>query len=110
MQARAAQGEAFAQEDREFHLCLFAHVGNRVLIELLDTFWLTFNKASRHTAIIDIKPMSTYRNHAAILAAVVSGNEDEARLALDRHYDDLNGRLARVQRERGSSQPQPNQD
>lgn len=101
MRVRAEQGEAFVQEDREFHQCLFENVGNKMLLTLLDIFWLTFRKASQKTDIQDIKPMNTYRSHAAIVAAVIARDEAEARAALDRHYDDLNGRLQRVRQERG---------
>ncbi len=101
MRQNAERGDDFCQEDREFHQCLFANVGNNVLLMLLDTFWLTFRKASQQTDIQDIEPLNTYRSHAAIAAAVIARDEAKALAALDWHYDDLNNRLQRTRQERG---------
>ena len=101
MRQNAERGDDFCQEDREFHQCLFANVGNNVLLMLLDTFWLTFRKASQQTDIQDIEPLNTYRSHAAIAAAVIARDETKALAALDWHYDDLNNRLQRTRQERG---------
>ena len=75
-------GSAFENEDREFHRLLFQHVGNKALLTLLDAFWLVFRKAALHTRIQDPNPMNTYRDHAAILAAIEAGDVAAARRAL----------------------------
>jgi DNA-binding FadR family transcriptional regulator len=100
MRAQAEQGKAFEKEDREFHRLLFQHMNNKTLLTLLDAFWLVFCKAALHTKIQDPNPMNTYRDHAAILAAIEAGDVAAARQALARHYDGLQGRLHYVQEER----------
>lgn len=103
MRERAERHEAFFEEDREFHRRLFEPLRNQVLLRLLDSFWLAFRKASDHADILDTAPMRTYHDHAAILEAVVAGDVDRARVALDQHYGGLQGRLARV-RQTGQDQ------
>jgi DNA-binding FadR family transcriptional regulator len=66
-------------------------------LKLLDVFWLTFREASRHTDIDNPDPLSTYRDHAAIAAAVAAGHVPEAREALDAHYAGLTRRLEQAQ-------------
>ena len=100
MRAQAEQGHPFADEDREFHRLLFHHLGNKALLMLLDAFWLVFRKAAQHTNIQDPNPMSTYRDHAAILAAIEAGDSEAARQALAQHYDGLLGRLRNAQEEK----------
>lgn len=100
MRTLAEQDKPFAAEDREFHRLLFQHVGNKVLLTLLDAFWLVYRKAALHTVIRDPNPMGTYRDHAAILTAIEAGDIVAARRALAVHYDGLLGRLRKLQAER----------
>ena len=105
MHTRAARGEPFFEEDREFHRRLFEPLNNQVLLRLLDSFWLAFRKASEQADILDTDPLRTYRDHAAILEAVVAGDVARAQTALDQHYGGLQGRLARVREARQSQPP-----
>jgi len=97
MEHMAIRGEDFAEEDRRFHQVLFEPLGNQTLLKLLDIFWLTFREASRHTDIHNPDPLSTAQDHAAIQMAVATGQVDEARAALDHHYDGLTRRLEQAQ-------------
>lgn len=102
MHAYAQQGHPCLREDREFHQRLFINVGNQVLLKLLDIFWIVFRKAAQHADIIDVKPMSTYLDHVAIVDAIKAKDVEGARAALERHYDknreddSLRGRLERM--------------
>jgi DNA-binding FadR family transcriptional regulator len=96
MGARAARGEAFADEDRRFHRLLFEGLGNRTLLTLLEVFWLTFRQAAEHADIGNTDPLRTYRDHAAIVEAVAAGDAAEARRALERHYEGITERLAQA--------------
>jgi DNA-binding FadR family transcriptional regulator len=102
MRISAEKGEDLFQADRDFHQYLFNSLGNQVLLKLLDIFWLAFRKASQHAELTDIKPVSTYLDHLAILEAVKAQEVEAAQLALDRHYNSLHGRLERIQQERQS--------
>jgi DNA-binding FadR family transcriptional regulator len=100
------EGKTPLAEDREFHQRLFKNVGNQVLLKLLDIFWIVFRKVAQHADVMDTKPMSTYRDHVAIVDAIKAKDEVAARAALERHYDkhryyeSLMGRLERLKRER----------
>lgn len=97
MRLRAEKGEAFVEEDREFHQWLFQNLGNKTLLKLLDIFWLTFRKAAEHVDLWDYQPTQTYRDHAAILEAVMARDVAQARTALDQHYQGLTEKLKRIQ-------------
>ena len=102
MRARAEQEQSFLEEDHEFHQKLFENLDNKILMKILDSFWLVFKITSDYVSIWDTDPMRTYRNHAAILDAIRASDVEQARIALERHYDDLEGRLERAQQERES--------
>jgi DNA-binding FadR family transcriptional regulator len=100
MRTLAEQGRPFAAEDREFHRLIFQHVGNKILLTLLDAFWLVYRKAAEHAVIRDPNPMGTFGDHAAIVAAIEKGDVVAARRALTVHYDGLLSRLQTLQEER----------
>jgi len=99
MRAHAERGESFMEEDRKFHRCLFANLNNKTLLRLLDTFWLTFRKAAEHTDLGNVDPIQTYRDHAAILDAVLSGDIERVRETLEQHYAGIVERLTRARQE-----------
>lgn len=103
MLLKAEQGQTFPDEDREFHVTLFASLQNQVLLKLLDIFWLTFHKAAQLTDLQDRDPLRTYQDHVAILEAVAAGEAAQVRLALDQHYLSLEERLKQAQQIRISS-------
>ena len=96
MQARAQNGEPFPEEDRQFHKCLFSEVNNRPLIKILDSFWLTLNKASQVVDIQDRDPLWTYNLHVPIVEAFAQGAVIRTRQALDDHHIGIEMRLKRV--------------
>ncbi|UCH25987.1 MAG: FadR family transcriptional regulator [Trueperaceae bacterium] len=96
MKEKAERGEGFPDEDRRFHRLLFENLGNRMLLRLIDIFWLASSKASQHVNIADPRPMRTYCDHVAIVDALRSGDVEGARAALDRHYDGIYGRLRQL--------------
>lgn len=99
MKKLAYQGKSFIQEDREYHNCLFQALDNKVLLKLLDIFWLTFHKAGTNSTIVDIEPVETYQDHVAIYDAVANRDVRGAVAALKTHYWGLEERLKRIQEE-----------
>lgn len=89
MGARAARGEGFPEEDRQFHLLLFGCLHNAVLDQLIALFWTTFHKISDFVNLRNSDPLATWRDHAAIVEAVASGNVADARRRLDQHYEGI---------------------
>jgi DNA-binding FadR family transcriptional regulator len=109
------QGQSPIIEDQGFHQRLFAKVGNRVLLKLLDIFWIVFRKVAQHAEVMDTKLTSTYQDHVEIVQAIKARDVAAAQAALNRHYDrhrdsdNLMGRLERLKREqRGERRPQDN--
>jgi len=98
MQKKAARGENFIEEDREFHRALFSGLKNEILLRLLDTFWLTYTKAAEHSDIQPTYPMRVALDHVAVLDAVLSGDVVEAKTTLERHYVGIVEQLNRGRR------------
>jgi hypothetical protein len=61
---------------------------------------VVFRKASRYADVTNIKPISSYRDHAAVIKAVKIQDVDTMRASLDRHYDSSSGRPKRIKQER----------
>ena len=95
MHARALRGESFAEEDQAFHQAMFACLGNATLLHLMDVFWIAFFKASDDLTLVNADPLATWRDHDAIVDALVARDPAEARARLDQHYDGITRLLAR---------------
>lgn len=103
MAARAAQGQAFPDEDREFHRVLFKELENTTFLKLLDIFWLAFRRVSKRTDLLDVAPIATVAAHGEILDALRSRDVGRTRRALEDHYRAVD---ARLRRELGPVSPQ----
>ena len=93
MRVRAEKGEAFPEEDRQFHRILFENQDNQILLKLLDVFWLAFHKATNRADLRNTNPLSTYEDHLGILEAIVRKDVEQARKALEQHYSAIESRL-----------------
>ncbi|WP_202881044.1 FadR/GntR family transcriptional regulator [Kribbella amoyensis] len=91
MGERAARGEGYAVQDREFHRLLFVDLDNEMLLHLFDLFWQAFHRSSE--AIPDHDLLAGYRSHEEIFDAMLSGDTERARDAIRRHYVDIEERL-----------------
>lgn len=103
MRQRAEEGIPLVQEDRDFHHTLFDHLENKILLKLLDVFWLAYRKAvelGNADVLRDPDPVKTYYAHAAIAAAVEARDIEEACTALKKHYDDGDARLLKAHQQR----------
>jgi DNA-binding FadR family transcriptional regulator len=98
----AHHGQPFVNEDRRFHRLLFEHIGNSMLVRLLDIFWQGFNKASHFGDIADDDPVWTYHAHQAVVDAITAGDVERAKVALDEHYAGLERRLKRATNSRAA--------
>ena len=89
MERKARAGQNFAPEDQAFHATLFAPLGNRVVLNLLDVFWQVFTGTARVLQRPEADLVATWRDHKAILDAVAAGDVAAARKRLDAHYDGI---------------------
>lgn len=88
---RAASDQTFADQDREFHRLLFRDLGNEMLLQLFDLFWMAYNRAA--PAMPGREPSEVHRNHVAILEAVIQGDLGQAQQAVRHHYAGIEDRL-----------------
>jgi DNA-binding FadR family transcriptional regulator len=105
MRTHAEREEEFLEDDRLFHQLLYENHGNRMLLRLLDTFWVAFRRASDEVKRTEDKPLSTYRDHALILKAIEKRDIPAAKDALTRHYEGIHSRLRAAKFETNSSTP-----
>ncbi|MGW4801345.1 FadR/GntR family transcriptional regulator [Nonomuraea sp. NPDC004297] len=91
MRALAEQGQGFPEQDRQFHQLLFHDLDNTMLLRLFDQFWLAFHAAAPPPR--GRTPMDAYHGHAAIFDAILSGDADRARTAIQEHYVGIESKL-----------------
>lgn len=94
MRRRAERGESFAAEDQRFHSVLFRCLDNRMLIRLIEVFWLAFHRAADFFDTDNPDPMGTWRDHDAITRAVANRDVEAARERLALHYRGIGAVIA----------------
>jgi DNA-binding FadR family transcriptional regulator len=92
MHELAEQGVSFAEQDRRFHQLLFRDLGNTMLLQLFDLFWLAFHAAAPPAR--GRTPTDAYHGHAIIFDAIRTGDPDQAKAAIQDHYIGIESRLA----------------
>ncbi|SEE72637.1 FadR/GntR family transcriptional regulator [Jiangella alba] len=103
MRGLAERGESFAEQDRRFHQLLFRDLDNTMLLRLFDLFWQAFHAAAPPTR--GRTPMDAYRGHAAILDAILAGDPDQARVAIQDHYVGIESKLTEEPHPETTTQP-----
>jgi DNA-binding FadR family transcriptional regulator len=94
--ARQAQepyeGHFAADLDEEFHRKLYRTLENHTLNKLIEVFWIAFDDLDLPVLEIS-EPRSTYEDHRQILEAVKKRDPSRAGKLLDKHFDDIRGRI-----------------
>lgn len=93
------EGRDGVPSDRAFHQLLYRDLGNHLILQLLDTFWIVYQ---RLTARIDglAQPDHLVDEHRAIVVALRAHDPAAAESAIRHHFTEIKGRLARVNVER----------
>ncbi|MEO3793018.1 FadR/GntR family transcriptional regulator [Nonomuraea sp. B10E15] len=91
MRRLAEQGQGFPEQDRQFHQLLFRDLDNAMLLRLFDQFWLAFHAAAPPPR--GRTPMNAYQGHVTIFEAILSGDPDRARAAIQDHYIGIESKL-----------------
>lgn len=92
MHEKAARGEEFLAEDREFHLLLMGTTGNALAVQLTGAFW------DVHSIALGAVPGSTDLTktaavHVAVVDAIGTGDSSLLRHAIVAHYAPIRERL-----------------
>lgn len=93
MEAKAAAGEYFPDEDWSFHRALYEPLGNALIIDLLSVFWRTFSDVDARLPGPRYTPAEAVGWHRDLLEALVDG--DPARFAqkMKDHFHGIHTRL-----------------
>ena len=97
MQLRAAEGQAFEEEDRQFHAELYRPLGNLFVLRLVELFWEVFNRLNKAnpTTIERTNLLRSAQEHQAIVAALEQGDPQQASEAMRSHFADIRRRVER---------------
>lgn len=101
MRANVAAGRPFGPADMAFHQSLFRSVQNRILQELLATFWSLFLGVEQKGGLPPGSQETQERTveyHAAIVDAVRARDGERAKEVMAEHFRDVERRLSRVGR------------
>jgi DNA-binding FadR family transcriptional regulator len=93
-----AHGRPFRDQDRLFHVTLCQAIGNNILVELENIFWIAYRNAVNIT-FPDIAQGSyqvTLSNHYKILAAVEARNFELAQQLMADHFEGIRTRIEMI--------------
>lgn len=91
----AGRGSVSSEDDREFHRLLYRNLDNRAFLQLLDIFWVVFNRSTPPEIRTDPQPIQTLDEHRTIFEMVREGNAAAARDAIIRSADHVAERIRR---------------
>lgn len=93
MLTRAAAGETFESEDREFHRVLYAPLENPFLDRLVELFWEVFHRLNGNADVSLWNLEQTAHDHQAILDALRAGKAEQVVAAMHTHFQQIHARL-----------------
>jgi len=105
MRELAERGEEFPDQDRRFHQLLFRDLDNTMLLRLFDLFWQAFHAATPPAR--GRTPMDAYQGHAAIFEAILTGDADQAREAIQDHYVGIESKLTEAEPAEAATREKP---
>jgi GntR family transcriptional regulator, transcriptional repressor for pyruvate dehydrogenase complex len=88
IEEKAARGEHFSADDREFHLLLYSGLGNEVLDGLLGMFWASYDRIDPAKMVHSQRIEETAAHHRRIFDALAEGDIRKAQHHLDKHFYD----------------------
>ena len=80
-------------DDHQFHRTLFECLGNDLLLQLIDIFWVVYHDLTARHALQKTRQGDRWYAHNPILEAIKRGDVGAATEALRGHFDDVKGRL-----------------
>jgi DNA-binding FadR family transcriptional regulator len=104
MRQDAERGAYSADDDRLFHQTLYENLENRLLVEIMDIFWVVLQQVQQHNPLpAPFDPMDTFRRHARIVEALASGDVHAMWAAFHRQYVGIEARIRAFQEYRSST-------
>lgn len=93
MLTKAAAGETFEGEDRDFHRVLYAPLENPFLDRLVELFWEVFHRLNGNADVSLWNLEQTARDHQALLDALRVGQAQQVTAAMHTHFQQIHARL-----------------
>jgi len=94
MHSAIAQNQTYTEEDRLFHTTLWVNASNRTVGKIIDVFWLALDQAYEHAAIpSNPDHHEIYQWHVDIVDALERHDVEGARVAMTRHYGNIQKHL-----------------
>jgi DNA-binding FadR family transcriptional regulator len=93
MEAKAAAGEYFPDEDWAFHQALYEPLGNSLIIDLLSVFWRTFAQVDARLPGARYTPLDAASWHRDLLDTLKSGRPDDFAHSMKAHFVGIHTRL-----------------
>lgn len=92
MNEKANKGEAFVEEDQEFHRILFFSTGNILLEQLLKAFWDLYEQSNAIRKHTDLKNIAM--KHQQMLEAILKQNTEQAIALMKEQFADARYRIS----------------
>jgi DNA-binding FadR family transcriptional regulator len=92
MEAKAARGQPFGQEDAAFHRVLYEQLGNKTLQGLIAAFWRLFDEMSEKFQVGGDLQTTAHR-HLRIVEMLEAGDTSLAAHELNVHFFDVRARF-----------------
>lgn len=93
---KVERNEDIREVDEEFHVTFFKPLGNSVLIQVIHLFWKALNALREKSLIIEPDLKGSLKRHQDILRFYIEKNVDEAKLAMERHFESPEMRLMKA--------------
>lgn len=92
---KMTEGHPFHEQDRLFHVTLCQAIGNNLLVELENIFWIAYRNAVNKTfpEIDQGEYQITLENHYKILEAVKDRDVELAQQRMDDHFEGIRERM-----------------
>jgi DNA-binding FadR family transcriptional regulator len=86
MAGHAERGEPIIDVDRAFHVALFEPLDNHLLLRLIELFWEAYHRLRREMQVGPTDPARVRDIHAAVVAALRTGDRQAVREAMAGHF------------------------
>jgi DNA-binding FadR family transcriptional regulator len=93
MEAKAAEGKYFPDEDWAFHQALYEPLGNALIIDLLSVFWRTFAQVDARLPGARYSPADAAQWHRDLLNTLKTGDSEAFARSMKKHFHGIHTRL-----------------
>lgn len=99
LQEARSEGRDGVPYDRAFHQLLYRDLGNHLVLQLLDTFWLVYQRLTARIQGL-MQPSELIDEHRAIVVALRAHDVGASEAAIRFHFTEIEGRLAHAKSSR----------